>query len=282
MSLTGFTGINDNSGALKCQTINTSGTTGHFLLMSGNKFRNNTNGLILRSTDGVIISDGTTPGTHITIVPSDSIWTSNHPLQLLFGDNLDIDNIVIKAKPGNPAIGNGIYILRSTNSTVNNVSVSGRATGLRVQEEDNVTISNSLFEENVSGIITRGTNSSTILNVTANNNNFICNGQGVFADNNSVIDAANNYWGASDGSSSDTGSGDSYTESATANNEGFVNNTTTFLTGEDPNSPIGGRKIYNASTAQLTDGQTTTSTADSTDYGMVDIGTNEDQAVQNR
>ncbi len=270
--LDGFNGTGENNGAIRINAVGTSGVTSDFLSMSGNKFKNNSNGLIVKNTDNMTVSDGSVPGTHISIVPSDSIYTSFSPLQFLFGDNLSVENIAIKEKPGVYRTGNGIYLYRSTNSSFNNVSVSGRNVGLRIIEEDGITISNCLLEDNLHGINAKGLNNLNILNITANNNNFSCNGTGIYADNNAVIDAANNYWGASDGSTSDSGSGDTYFESTVSSNEGFVNNTTTFLTSENSSSPIGGRKIFNASTAQLTDEQTAISTADSTDYGMVDIG----------
>ncbi|MBK9256692.1 MAG: HYR domain-containing protein [Saprospiraceae bacterium] len=269
-SFSNFTPVS-NQGVVHLNNVGISANTGNRLNMVSNNFGSNSNtGIYISNSDGLIISDGSVANTHITLADQDSVWRTLIPIHLNNSHNTSISKINIKQN-GNTRIGSGIFIQDSDNSTVSNVTASGRNNGINFNESSGGTVSNSLFQENNNGIFANG----VILDpsaLTVSNSNFICNTIGINGNNNATIDAANNFWGAADGSATDTGSGDTYFESTTLNNVGFVNNTTTFLTTEDAASPVGGQRIFNELNAQLTNGQTITSVADSTDYGTANIG----------
>ncbi|MBK8699428.1 MAG: right-handed parallel beta-helix repeat-containing protein [Saprospiraceae bacterium] len=260
-----------SQGVVHLNSVGTSANTGDRLKMVANNFGSNTNtGIYISNSNSLIISDGSVANTHITLADQDSVWRTGNPIHLFNSPNTSVSKINIKQN-GNTRTGSGILFQDSDNSTVSNVTVSGRNSGISFNESLGGTVSYSLLQENNNGIFANGVIADPS-SLAVSNSNFICNTIGINGNNNATINAANNFWGAADGSTTDGGSGDTYFESTLLNNEGFVNNTTTFLTTEDAASPIGGQKIFNELTAQLTNGQTATSMVDSTDYGTVNIG----------
>ena len=265
-SVSDFTSANFNA-AYKYGSIVDDGM-GNRLSALDNSFSNNFRGILVNSMNDLIISDGTVAGSEIVLVDADNYSADIYGLRIDNCTNTQIENLTYR---GANNMGAGIDFQNSTTSLTKGVTVTDKNVGITFQRNAGHVVQQSLLQSNTVGINTGAFN--VLTNYTFNNNNFSCNTQAIRANIFVVVDAANNFWGQADGSSTDTGSGDAYGVTGNAPNTGIVNNSSTFLTTADATSPVLSPMAgITGNSVAIANGETATSAANHTDFGQTAMG----------
>ncbi|MEM7111260.1 MAG: choice-of-anchor D domain-containing protein [Chloroflexota bacterium] len=172
------------------------------LTASGNTFTGSTNGVLLETMDGLLISDGSVGGTDVALTGMGSV--SGEALRLRNMTNTTVDSVNLSYTGGGSS-GYGIRILAgSATLTIQNATLNNRAYGLNATGGTPLNVNCTVFQNNIAGI-------ELSIGATLTNNSLSGNGVGVVNGNGGVtVTAENNYWGAIDGPSNLGGAGDSY------------------------------------------------------------------------
>ena len=228
------------------------------VVLSGNSFTASCqSGLSISNIPNQVISDGSVAGTNITIVPTDNI-------PFLYGIALRLDNTTntivenIRLAHRTSSFGTGLQIVNSTNVSANKLRICNRATAIDVNGGSGHAINNCNLDGNTVGLNATNITMNAFNNTISGNGTGIRNNSGAF-----TVDANNNDWGAANGSSTDGGSGDSYT--------GVVTNTTTFRTTADPTTPAMNEINLLGNAITIVDGDVTPDVTDDTDMGTAGI-----------
>ena len=263
-SVSNFTNIN-NTAAYKYRSIVDDGM-GRLSALD-NSFSNNFTGVRVESMDDMKISDGSLAGSEIILKAADNYASDVNGLQIVNCTNTQIENLTYKGT-ASPVSGIGIDLNNSTTSLIQGVSVSNKNIGISINRNQGHVIQQSLLQSN--SIAINLSTANVVTNYTVSNNNFSCNNEAIRANVFAVVDAANNYWGRPDGSSSDSGSGDTYVLFGAPPNTGIINNSTTFLSSEDATTPITSPMAnIQGNSMNIANGQTATSAGDNTEFGDV-------------
>jgi len=239
--------------------------------------------LHLNSSSGTLDIRGTKWGNTSGTVANTAIYAFNVNGLTIGPDAADA--IEIKPDEGldnmssNPAQ-NVIQLQNCANATLHDLVIGGAGLGLGVKIlgpaatiENNRFINRNLailtpalnaiincntFEEGTTAISLNGTPS----NLSIVNNSFYCISSGIQNNTGSSIIATNNYWGAADGSSTDGGSGASYSGTVVA---------TPFLTTPNGCAPVAiiAEMDVQGNNLSITNGDTTPDVADDTDWGDI-------------
>lgn len=230
------------------------------VLVEGNNLSNNKLGVVIANMSDLIISDGSVPGTHIKLAASDGLDTVYHTaIRLDRVDNTLIDGVDLSFAAGSPT-GYGVRAINSIDGlTVQNVTVSNRATGIDVTNGSNLAVTCSAFLQNGMGMLTNISGAAVI------DNHFEGNTKALRNNSVALLTAENNYWGAADGPSNLGGSGDSYDNAVDADPfltssppcAGQISNQPPTLTvNSDPVTVIEGEVAANSGTVSDPDGDT--------------------------
>jgi nitrous oxidase accessory protein NosD len=178
--------------------------------VSGNVFTGSRTGIDLRAFNNVVVA----PTTSAPTLPAGQTWfradvdlsqVTEIAMLLVDAQNVTVEGLDLSYAQGNNS-GTGLYLQSGSENIVSGVKVSGRSSGILLQNETAPSVHCSEIVSNSNGISVSGTASGTVVS----QNHFEGNSSAIKNFGSSLVDAKSNYWGASDGPSNLGGSGDSY------------------------------------------------------------------------
>ncbi|MCB0131822.1 MAG: hypothetical protein KDD78_13270 [Caldilineaceae bacterium] len=174
--------------------------------VSGNNYADSGIGLAIQSAQNVTASDGSAPGTNVVIAPTDGLDTAGTALSFNQVTNGTVTGLDL-SKSGTSPLGIGLSVQDSDNITVSTLIVTDRSIGITFSDVTTSQATCSYLGNNLTGIVVD--NDFTGLAIF---DNYISGNTSAGLSNNEIttLSAANNYWGAADGPSTDGGSGDAY------------------------------------------------------------------------
>ncbi|WP_338763885.1 choice-of-anchor D domain-containing protein [Bernardetia sp. ABR2-2B] len=201
--------------------------------------------------------DGTTAPSYAVGSPTVTVSINNRIFYVSSVNGFSLLGLNITSNGS--VVNEGLYIVNSQNVTIEGNIFQNKTFGLRILNAGvGYSIACNTFKANQYGIYLQSTSSDFASFI---NNSFYCNTTyAIYNTSGVTIDAENNYWGNSTGSSTDGGVGDAYSGNITATNP---------LATANACSPTVPLSVINTQGNSITisNGDTTPATTDDTDFG---------------